>query len=211
MKVECPRCHTHVEMPIDGDPVCPTCGFGAPGGRPLAAAPAAAATATAAPAATAPYGATAPTTGWAPEQGSAQWTPEGQKPQLNQTMAITALVLGIVGCCFMGPLTGIPAAIVGGLAMKKIKDEPTVYGGNGMALAGLILGIIATLAGIIWLVFIAIGFSAIPDECWVDPESPECEEATGGEPAPVRSPAVPIGSIASLPFVLARPRAWHAG
>jgi hypothetical protein len=55
-------------------------------------------------------------------------------------LSITSLVLGIlsVGCCFL--LTGIPAIITGHIAHGKAKKEPHVYGGAGLALAGLILG-----------------------------------------------------------------------
>ncbi len=204
MKVECPRCHTHVEKPVSGDPVCPTCGFGSdrPGAVP------------AAPVAPAARAAT-PTSTWAPPQTGNAWETE-PKAQLNQTMAIVALVLGIVGCCFLGPFTGIPAAIVGGIAMKKAKAQPDEYGGYGMALAGLILGIITTLAGILFIVFVALGFMSVPDECWVDPESPECEEATGGaEPAQGAfglgsrglTSATPLAAL--MPFI-ATPRR-HAG
>ncbi len=123
-------------------------------------------------------------------------------------MAITSLVLGIVGCCFLGPLTGIPAAIVGGLAMKKIKNEPTVYGGNGMALAGLILGILATVIGIITIILFVAGFASLPPECLEDPESAACDEALN---EPVHVAPGPAAALAA-PFVtLARPRPWYAG
>lgn len=110
-------------------------------------------------------------------------TAPGQAPAgqpLKQGLAITSLVLGIVGCCVFPVLPSIAAAITGGIAMKKAKAEPHEYGGHGMALAGLILGIIGALIGLM----IVIGYGAIllsiPAECWSNPEAPGCDEAFGG-------------------------------
>jgi type IV pilus assembly protein PilA len=72
----------------------------------------------------------------------ARWSqPEGQKKGL----AIFALVLGVVSFLSfsllgIGAITGIIVAII---AMSKVKRQPTVYGGRGMALAGLILSIVS--------------------------------------------------------------------
>lgn len=64
-------------------------------------------------------------------------------------MAIAALVLGILGlvCFFMPPLAiicAVLAIIFGALGMKSEK--------RGMALAGLIMGIIAIAGGILMLI-----------------------------------------------------------
>ncbi len=216
MKVECPRCHTHVEKLPGSDPVCPTCGFGSSGAASKAAAPGAPAAsaapsyATTPPAAAPSYGATPP--GWAPPQSTDTWQTGGAAPKLNQTMAITSLVLGIVGCCLMlGPLTGIPAAIVGGLAMKKIKDEPTVYGGNGMALAGLILGILATIIGTIMIITFAASIMAVID-CEENPDTEFCRDLEDANQPP-QSNAPPAWSgpaTVAAPLLFIAPRR-HAG
>lgn len=74
--------------------------------------------------------------------GYNQWSqPEGQKKGL----AIFALVLGVVSLLSfslfgVGAIGGI---IVACIAMSKVKRQPTVYGGRGMAVAGLILSIVS--------------------------------------------------------------------
>ncbi len=55
-------------------------------------------------------------------------------------LAVTALVLGIGSFVCLGPLVGIPAIIVGVVALSRIRRRPAEYGGKGMATAGVILG-----------------------------------------------------------------------
>lgn len=50
--------------------------------------------------------------------------------------------------CFLGPVMGIPAIICGHRARGKAKREPAVYGGSGVALAGLILGYLGLVVGL---------------------------------------------------------------
>lgn len=68
-----------------------------------------------------------------------------QTPPKTSGLAITSLVLGLlsfVGSC----ITGIPAIICGHVAHSKIKKSGGTQGGSGLALTGLILGYIMTLA-----------------------------------------------------------------
>lgn len=57
-------------------------------------------------------------------------------------IAVASLVLGILGLALLGPLGSIPAVICGHLALSQFKKNPDGPGGNGLALAGLILGYI---------------------------------------------------------------------
>lgn len=50
--------------------------------------------------------------------------------------------------CFLGPVMGIPAIICGHRARGRVKREPAVYGGAGVALAGLILGYLGLVLGL---------------------------------------------------------------
>ena len=64
--------------------------------------------------------------------------------------ASASLVLGILGMFLFIP--AIPAIICGHVARSRIKRHPHIYAGNGMALAGLILGyvvIIVTIVGFV--------------------------------------------------------------
>ncbi len=62
--------------------------------------------------------------------------------QQKQTagVAVASLVLGILGLILLGPFGSIPAVICGHLALSQFKRKPEGPGGNGLALAGLILG-----------------------------------------------------------------------
>ena len=75
-------------------------------------------------------------------------------------LAIGALVTGILAlpttcCCSIASLPlGVAACVMGGLALSKIKAQPQMYGGKGMALAGAICGAVSILVGI---AFLALG------------------------------------------------------
>ncbi|HEB93140.1 MAG TPA: DUF4190 domain-containing protein [Gammaproteobacteria bacterium] len=54
-------------------------------------------------------------------------------------LAITSLVLSIVGIFSYG-IASIAGVIFGHMAKSKIKSAPQIYGGDGLATAGLVLG-----------------------------------------------------------------------
>lgn len=77
-------------------------------------------------------------------------------PEKASGMAIAALVLGILGFCCCGMFAGIPALICGWMENGKINRGESSPKGKGFAVAGMILGIIATILGciqIIWIFF----------------------------------------------------------
>jgi hypothetical protein len=67
------------------------------------------------------------------------------------------MILGICAafmvCCWGGVWLGIPAAVVGFLGMRNAESDPTRYAGRGMAIAGMVLGIITFLASIVFGLF----------------------------------------------------------
>jgi type IV pilus assembly protein PilA len=65
--------------------------------------------------------------------------PEGQK----RGLAIASLVLGLICFVSLGMLAilSIPGIILGAVALHRAKREPWIYGGRGMAIAGLVLSI----------------------------------------------------------------------
>lgn len=80
--------------------------------------------------------------------GYSSYTPE---PEQKQTLSIVSLVCGIVGllfscCCCLGVPFDIAAIVVGIIAKKK--NVP----GQGMALAGIILGAVALVIYIITVI-----------------------------------------------------------
>lgn len=91
----------------------------------------------------------------APWQGSqnVQNTPFGVPAfaqSRDQTLPTIALVLGILSvlmiCCYGGIWLGLPAAVVGFLGMRNADSDPTRYTGRGMAIGGMVLGIVSFLA-----------------------------------------------------------------
>jgi hypothetical protein len=108
-------------------------------------------------------------TSWQPSQPPVPWqssSPVYQPPifgatpymrSQDQTLSTVALVLGLASilmvCCFGGIWLGIPAAVVGYLGMRKADVDPARYGGRGMAVAGLVIGIATALISFIHFIF----------------------------------------------------------
>lgn len=81
-------------------------------------------------------------------------SPKGQ----NQTLAIVSLVAGILGLtvCCGALLPSLLAMILGFMAKSKATNDPVNYGGKGLALGGIItglLGLIGTIAVWIFAIF----------------------------------------------------------
>ena len=80
-------------------------------------------------------------------------------------MAIAALVLGIVSlvlffACGAGILAGVLAIVFGFIGIGKAKE---IGKGRGMSLAGLILGLVGIIGGILFLVLVIIGINNASD------------------------------------------------
>ena len=73
----------------------------------------------------------------------------GAEPQKG--LSITSLVLGILSIACLSILAGIPAIITGHIARGRAKREPGVYGGEGFALAGLILGYLSIALALVMI------------------------------------------------------------
>jgi hypothetical protein len=72
------------------------------------------------------------------------------------TLAVTSLVLGILAFipCF-SIITGIPAIITGHVARGRAKREPALHGGEGLALAGLIMGYVSIALAVVMIPLMA--------------------------------------------------------
>lgn len=74
----------------------------------------------------------------------------------SKTLAIVSLVLGILGltlCCGT-VLPSLVAIITGFMARGRASKDPANYGGAGLALGGLITGILGLLFSIAYLIFV---------------------------------------------------------
>jgi hypothetical protein len=107
-----------------------------------------------------PYGNQPPPGGYgqAPPPGGYDQSGGGSSGSQNNGLAITSLVLGILGLiggcfCFGGILSPI-ALVTGMMGRKKADASGGRMGGKGMAMAGIILGIIGTLILLAWIAFI---------------------------------------------------------
>lgn len=70
--------------------------------------------------------------------------PPSPAAQPKKGLSVTSLVLGIFGILpICSIFAGIPAIITGHIAHSRATKEPHLYGGKGMALAGLIMGYIS--------------------------------------------------------------------
>ncbi len=85
----------------------------------------------------------------------------GQLQGQNQTLPTVGLALGIFSllfaCCYGGIPFGAAALIVGFLSMKNINDNPVEFGGRGLAIGGIVTGLIGLLfsLGLFLLVIIS--------------------------------------------------------
>ncbi len=95
--------------------------------------------------------------GGVPQPADRQFAIAGYGTSRDQTLPTISLILGIISCflvcCAGGIWLGLPAAIVGFLAMRNTERDPTRYGGRGMAIGGMVLGIITFLASVFFLIF----------------------------------------------------------
>lgn len=65
---------------------------------------------------------------------------------------IVSLVCSIIGIFLFGIILEPLAIIFGAVGMTEIKNNPEVYGGYGMGIAGVIIGAIGTILSLIGLV-----------------------------------------------------------
>jgi len=86
---------------------------------------------------------------------------EFQPPNLRKGLAIASLVLGIVSIPTLGLLVvgGVTGIILGAVALSKIKNNPQVYGGRGLAIAGIITSAVSL---VLICVFGILGAIAVP-------------------------------------------------
>lgn len=101
-----------------------------------------------------------PPAGYPPGYGQPPWV----APPKTEGMAIGALVCGILGMvcgmigCF-GLVIGPVGIVLGVVARRRIRDSGGYTKGDGLALAGIVLGIIGTVASVGWL----IAFATVPE------------------------------------------------
>ncbi len=84
----------------------------------------------------------------------------------DSTLAIASLVCGLLGWTFVPVLGAIAAVVCGHLAKKEIRESNGQLSGDGMALAGLILGYVQIGILILGIVCLVTVLAAVPSQHW---------------------------------------------
>lgn len=84
-------------------------------------------------------------------QGAPNYANPWQTPA-QSGKAIASLVLGIVSImCCVGPFTGIPAIVFGFIARRDVARSEGQLDGSGLAVAGIVTGMIGTFGTLVYL------------------------------------------------------------
>ena len=79
----------------------------------------------------------------------------------NRTLPAISLVLGIFAilftCCWGGVPFGAAALVTGYLGLKNDGENPLQFGGRGLAIGGIVTGVIGLLISIIFFIAIMAG------------------------------------------------------
>jgi hypothetical protein len=79
----------------------------------------------------------------------------------DQTLPTIGMVLGILSilliCCYGGFYFGLPALILGFIGIGNVNKNPELYGGKGLAIAGMIMGGISLVFALIAILFAIAG------------------------------------------------------
>ena len=81
-------------------------------------------------------------------------------PQRRSPLAIVAMVTGIIAvlpCCWSLPVFGIAAVVTGFIGKKQIDQSQGQIPGRGMALSGIVLGVIAIVIAVVYWILFAAG------------------------------------------------------
>ena len=70
-------------------------------------------------------------------------------------LAVAGFVTGLVSIFFAGIILGVLSVVFSGIALGKIKQSPDTFSGKGLAIAGLILGLIGAIGALILVAMVA--------------------------------------------------------
>ena len=82
-------------------------------------------------------------------------------PLQTSALAITSLVTGILGWTFLPLLGSLAAIITGHMARAEIRRSNGQLDGDGMAIAGLVLGWVVLAIGVLALVAVLLFFGGL--------------------------------------------------
>ena len=82
-------------------------------------------------------------------------------PRQTSAMAVVSLIMGILGWTALPFIGSIAAIVTGHLTRAEIRRRPLELEGDGMALAGLILGWIIVIGSLLALVVVLLFFGGL--------------------------------------------------
>jgi hypothetical protein len=91
-----------------------------------------------------------------------QYPPPGQQYPMppvappNSSKATTSLILGIVSIVMCGLFLGVPAMIVSRQAKQEIAASQGRLGGEGLATAGFVTGLIGTIWSVLGVILVVV-------------------------------------------------------
>ena len=77
-------------------------------------------------------------------------------PKKDSGLAIASLVCGIAAWIIVPVVAAIAAVVTGHLAKKEIRESGNTLGGDGMALAGLLMGYIQLGLFVVFLIIVLL-------------------------------------------------------
>jgi hypothetical protein len=84
-----------------------------------------------------------------------------ETPTETNALAIVSLVFGIIGWTLMPLIGNLVAIICGHIARSQIRQSHGAQQGDGLALAGLILGYLGLLLGVLVVMLVIFGVGII--------------------------------------------------
>ena len=103
----------------------------------------------------APQGQQPPAPGYPPAQPYGYAAPLPPVQKKNDTLAIVSIALAAgAWVTQMHLMLSLPAVIVGIIALRKIKSDPETYGGDGIAKAGIGVGLANALLSLLGILFV---------------------------------------------------------
>jgi hypothetical protein len=105
-------------------------------------------------------------------------------PPPTSSKAITSLVLGVLSIFLCGLFTGIPAIFVGISARRSIRASEGRESGDGLAVGGIVAGIVGTVISVVAVALIAAAVvfsSQVADEFCYDTSTVAGDSETSTE------------------------------
>ncbi|QCO67835.1 DUF4190 domain-containing protein [Luteimonas yindakuii] len=82
-------------------------------------------------------------------------------PRQTSVLAVLSLVFGILGWTLLPGLGAIVAVVTGHIARAEIRRTPQTLEGDGLAIAGLVLGWLGIVLGIVLVALMLLVFGGL--------------------------------------------------